>query len=154
MKKKYVVSLSAPQREHLLSFISAGTATARSILRARILLKTDIGPEAPHPPMIDKEVAEALDCSATTVQRVRQRFCEQGLEAALERSMPDRIYKRAFDGRAEAQLIALACSTPPEGQSRWTLRLLADRVVELGIVEKASHETVRQTLKKTNSSPI
>ena len=91
-----------------------------------------------------------LETSAATVQRVRERFYEGGLEAALERSLPDRVYKRSLDGRAEAPLIALACSEPPRGRNRWSFRLLADKAVELGIVEEVSHETVRKTLKKTN----
>src|SRR3712207_1408360 len=87
-----------------------------------------------------------------TVQRVRERFYEGGLQAALERSKPDRVYKRSLEGRAEARLIALACSEPPRGRNRWSFRLLADKAVELGIVEEVSHETVRKALKKTNSS--
>ena len=94
-----------------------------------------------------------LETSTATVQRVRERFCGQGLEAALERSVPERVYRRSFDGRAEARLIALACSQAPEGRERWSMRLLADKAVELGIVQSVSHETVRKTLKKTNSSP-
>jgi hypothetical protein len=94
-----------------------------------------------------------LETSTATVQRVRERFCRQGLDAALERSAPDRLYERTFDGRAEARLIALACSRAPEGRERWSLRLLADKAVEMGIVEEVSHETIRKTLKKTSSSP-
>lgn len=85
--------------------------------------------------------------------RVRKRFCQQGLDAALERSLPDRVYERSLDGRAEARLIALACSGPPEGRDRWSMRLLADKAVELGIVEAVSHETVRKALKKTSCVP-
>ena len=91
-----------------------------------------------------------LETSSATVGRVRERFFRQGLEAALERSMPDRVYERSFDGRAEARLIALACSEAPEGWDRWSMRLLADKAVELGIVPSVSHETVRRTLKKTS----
>jgi hypothetical protein len=94
-----------------------------------------------------------LETSAATVGRVRTRFFRQGLDAALERSAPDRVYQRSLDGRAEARLIALACSEAPEGRDRWSLRLLAHKAVELGVVESLSHETVRKTLKKTNSSP-
>ena len=94
-----------------------------------------------------------LETSTATVQRVRERFCRQGLDAALERSAPDRLYERSFDGRAEAHLIALACSQAPQGRERWSLRLLADKAVELGIVGSVSHETVRKTLKKTNCAP-
>jgi Homeodomain-like domain len=94
-----------------------------------------------------------LETSTATVGRVRERFCRQGLDAALERSLPDRAYKRSLDGRAEARLIALACSEAPRGRDRWSMRLLADKAVELGIVETVSHETVRKTLKKTSSDP-
>jgi hypothetical protein len=94
-----------------------------------------------------------LETSTATVQRVRERFFKQGLDAALERSAPDRIYERSFDGRAEARLIALACSQAPQGRERWSMRLLAHKAVELGIVDSVSHETVRKTLKKTNCAP-
>ena len=152
MKKKYVVKLTIDQREHLHRLISAGTAPARMLNRARILLKADVGEHAGGgaQALIDKEIAKMLETSTATVQRVRERFCRQGLDAALERSMPDRVYKRSFDGLAEARLIALACSEPPEGREHWSLRLLADKAVELGIVEEVSHETIRKTLKKTN----
>ena len=102
--------------------------------------------------LIDRQIAQMLETSTATVQRARERFYEGGLQAALERSKPDRVYKRSLEGRAEARLIALACSEPPRGQDRWSFRLLADKAVELGIVEEVSHETVRKTLKKTNSS--
>lgn len=118
--------------------------------RARILLKADIGKHAEGEALIDKEIARMLETSPATVQRVRERFYEGGLEAALERSLPDRIYKRSLEGRAEARLIALACSEPPRGWDRWSFRLLADKAIELGIVESVSHKTVRKTLKKTN----
>jgi hypothetical protein len=95
-----------------------------------------------------------LETSTATVRRVRERFCRQGLDAALERSLPDRVYERSSDGRAEAPLIALARSEPPEGRDRWSLRLLADEAVELGVVHSVSHETLRKTLKKTNSNLI
>lgn len=148
MKKKYRVQLNEEQRRQLKKLISSGSARARKITRARILLKTDEN----GPGLIDRETAQALDSSMATIQRVRERFCRQGLQAALERSMPDREYKRALDGRGEAQLIALACSEAPEGRSRWTIRLLADKMVELGYVESLGRETVRRTLKKTNLS--
>ncbi len=139
--------------KYLRKLISAGTAPARKLNRARILLKADVGKHAEGEALIDKEIAGMLDTSTATVQRVRGRFYEGGLEAPLERSLPDRVYKRSLDGRAEAHLIALACSEPPRGQGRWSFRLLADKAVELGIVESISsisHETVRKTLKKTN----
>jgi transposase len=152
MRKKYLVQLTEEEREHLRKLISSGTAPARKLNRARILLKADVGKHAEGEALIDREIAQMLETSAATVQRVRERFYEGGLEAALERSMPDRVYKRSLEGRAEAHLIALACSEAPRGRDRWSLRLLADKAVELGIVEKVSHETVRKTLKKTNSS--
>ena len=120
--------------------------------RARILLKADVGKHAEAQALIDRRIAQMLETSTATVQRARERFYEGGLQAALERSKPDRVYKRSLEGRAEARLIALACSEPPRGRDRWSFGLLADKAVELGIVEAVSHETVRKTLKKTNSS--
>lgn len=151
--KKYVVELTQDEREQLHKLISAGSASARMLNRARILLKADVGKHAQGRPLIDREIAPMLETSTATIQRVRERFCGQGLDAALERSKPDRLYERTFDGRAEARLIALACSRAPEGRERWSLRLLADKAVEMGIVEEVSHETIRKTLKKTSSSP-
>jgi transposase len=148
--KKYVVDLTQDEREQLHKLISAGSASARMLNRARILLKADVGKHAEGEPLIDRQIAPMLETSTATVQRVRERFCRQGLDAALERSAPDRLYERSFDGRAEAHLIALACSQAPEGRERWSMRLLADKAVELGIVGSVSHETVRKTLKKTN----
>jgi transposase len=150
--KKYVVELTEDEREYLYGLISAGSAPARRLNRARILLKADVSKRTEGKPLLDRQIAPMLETSTTTVQRVRERFCRQGLEAALERSKPDRVYERSFDGRAEARLIALACSEAPEGRERWSMRLLADKAVELGIVEGVSHETVRKTLKKTNSA--
>jgi transposase len=152
--KKYVVELTEDEREQLRKLISAGSASARMLNRARILLKADVGKHSEGEPLLDREIAPMLETSTATVQRVRERFCRQGLDAALEqRSVPDRVYERSFDGRAEARLIALACSKAPEGRGRWSMRLLADKAVELGIVDSVSHETVRKTLKKTNSAP-
>jgi Homeodomain-like domain len=151
--KKYVVELTADEREQLHKLISAGSASARMLNRARILLKADVGKHAQGRPLLDREIAPMLETSTATVQRVRERFCGQGLDAALERSAPDRLYERSFDGRAEARLIALACSEAPEGRERWSMRLLAHKAVELGIVREVSHETVRKTLKKTNCAP-
>jgi transposase len=152
MRKKYVVELTKEEREYLHKLISAGTAPARKLNRARILLKADVGKHAEAQALIDRQIAQMLETSTATVQRARERFYEGGLQAALERSKPERVYKRSLEGRAEARLIALACSEPPRGQDRWSFRLLADKAVELGIVEEVSHETVRKTLKKTNSS--
>lgn len=148
--KKYVVELTEDERERLHKLISAGSAPARMLNRARILLKADVGEHSEGEPLIDRQIAPMLETSTATVQRVRERFCRQGLDAALERSAPDRVYERSFDGRAEARLIALACSQAPEGRDRWSMRLLAEEAVEMGIVESVSHETVRKTLKKTN----
>jgi hypothetical protein len=152
VNRKYVVDLTKAERERLSKLVSSGTAPARMLNRARVLLKADDA-QGPHR-WTDERIAEALDTSVATVGRVRKRFRLQGLEAALERSLPDRIYERSLDGRAEARLIALACSEAPEGRDRWSMRLLADKAVELSIVESISHETVRKTLKKTNSSLI
>jgi transposase len=151
--KKYVVELTEDERRNLYRLISAGRAPARMLNRARILLKADVGKHSEGEPLLDREIAPMLETSTATVQRVRERFFRQGLDAALERSAPDRIYERSFDGRAEARLIALACSKAPQGRERWSMRLLADKAVELGIVESVSHETVRKTLKKTNCAP-
>ena len=150
MKKKYPVILSGAQREHLKSLIAAGTAPARKLTHARILLKADQSPEGPG--WVDEQVADAVEVSQPTVARVRKQYFEEGLEAALNRRPPKREYQRKLDGEQEAHLLALACSEPPEGQARWSLRLLADRLVELEVVEEVSYQTVRRILKKTPSS--
>lgn len=141
-RKKYVVDLSEEERAELKTLLSAGEERVRKLTRARILLKADDG-------WSDPQISEALDCSPATVQRTRKRFSEEGL-AAIDRRKPDRVYERKLDGAAEARLVALACSQPPMGYSRWTLRLLADELVKLEEidVESISHETVRQVLKK------
>ena len=118
---------------------------------ARILLKADQGDQGPG--WKDKDIAAAVEVSCPTVGRVRQRFATLGLEAALYRRPPERLYRRKLDGRQEAHLVAAACGAPPEGQGRWTLRLLADRMVELEHLDSLSYETVRRVLKKTVSSP-
>jgi transposase len=150
MKKKCPVILTEAQREHLKSLIAAGTAPARKLTHARILLKADQSPEGPG--WVDEKVADAVEVSQPTVSRVRKRYFEEGLEAAVNRRPPNRVYQRKLDGEQEARLIALACSEPPEGQARWSLRLVADKLVELGIVEEISYQTVRRILKKTNLS--
>jgi transposase len=135
----------------LKRLIAAGTAPARKLTHARILLKADQSPEGPG--WVDEQVAEAVETSQPTVARVRKQYFEEGLEAALNRRPPNRVYQRKLDGEQEARLIALACSHPPEGQARWSLRLLADKLVELEIVEEEiSYQTVRRILKKTPSS--
>lgn len=152
MRQKYVVQLSPAERNQLQGLIAAGTAPARKLTHARILLKSDQGPEGPG--WVDARVAEAVETSQPTVSRMRKQYVEEGLEAALNRRAPNRVYARKLDGEQEAQLIALACSEPPAGYIDWNLRLLADRMVELEIVDTISYQTVRRTLKKTNSSRI
>jgi transposase len=148
--KKYVVRLTPEEHAQLLPLTRRGKVAARTLLHARILLKADSGPEAPA--WSDEAISEALEVHATTVARVRQRFVEEGLEAALRPKPTRRQYARKLDGAAEAHLIALACSPAPEGRAQWTLRLLANRLVELEHVGSVSHETVRRTLKKTSYS--
>jgi len=152
MKKKYPVVLTETERDDLKGLIASGTAPARKLTHARILLKADQGPEGPG--WVDDAVADAVEVSQPTVSRVRKQYFEDGLRAALNRRPPNREYHHKLDGEQEARLLALACSEPPEGRARWSLRLLADRMVELEIVEEdISYQTVRRTLKKTNSSP-
>jgi transposase len=150
MKKKQIVRLTPDERAQLLRLISAGTAPARKLTHARILLKADRGPDGPG--CADEAIAEALEVGEITVWRVRKRYVEEGLEAALTHRHPKNHRPCRLDGVQEAHLIALACSEPPEGRTRWTLRLLAGRMVELQYAAGVSHETVRVTLKKTNSS--
>jgi transposase len=147
---KYVVRLDPEEREQLLALVNTGRAAAVKLLHARILLKADV--DAGGRRWTDAEIAEALDTSAATVHRVRQTWVEQGLEAALARKRPTGRQYRKLDGVQEAQLIAMACSAPPEGRVRWTLTLLADKLVELDIVDAISAECVRTTLKKTTSN--
>jgi transposase len=151
MAEKYVVRLTAEAREELTALTSKGQAPVAKIRHAQVLLKADAdGPNGP-----DARIADAFSIHLNTVAGIRKRWVCQGLEAALNRppqARPSRGSK--LDGAGEARLLALSCSEPPPGQARWSLRLLADRVVELGIVERFSHESVRRVLKKTNSSPI
>jgi len=149
MKKKYIVTLTEAERQMLQAMLSRGKAAARKLMHARILLKADAssGGSAWN----DDQIADGLEVGRATVERVRKQFVEEGLEAALARRKPRRQYRRRLDGDAEAHLVALACQKPPEGRSRWTLRLLADRMVELEYVEQLSYQTVRRTLKKTGS---
>ena len=150
MKKKYVVTLTPEERQRLREMVSRGKAAARKLVHARILLKADAA--AGGPDWQDQAIAEGLEVGRATVERVRKQFVEEGLPAALERRKPRREYARKLDGDGEAHLIALACSQAPEGRGRWTLRLLADRMVQLEYVEQVSKDTVRRVLKKTNSS--
>ncbi len=151
MYKKYVVRLIEEEREQIEKLVRRGRAHARSLLYGRILLKTDASEAGPA--WTDERIAEALEVSTVTVARERRRFLEDGLEVALMAKKPGRPRRRVLDGRAEAHLVALSCSEPPEGRGSWTLRLLADRMVELGHVGGVSHETVRRTLKKTSFGP-
>ncbi len=146
-KQTFKVSLSQAERDHLRNLISVGEEKARKLTRARILLKADEG-------WTDDHIAEALDVGRATVGRVRTAYAKDGFDAALNRKSPDREYERKIDGKIEAHLVALSCGEPPAGRVRWTLRLLAERLVLLEQVEieSVSHETVRQTLKKTFSS--
>ncbi len=147
-KKVYEVNLSESERNHLDNLISTGVEKARKLTRARILLKANEG-------WTDKQIHRALNVGQATVGRVRKRYTAGGIEAAINRKPTTRQYQRVIDGQAEAHLIALVCGDPPEGYARWSLRLLSERLVALEQVEidSVSHETVRQTLKKTNLSP-
>jgi transposase len=148
MAKRYRVTLTQPERDALQQMIRKGKSAASKLAHARILLLADESDNAPA--RTDKQIAESLNLSTRTIERVRERFVEQGFEAALVPARSKRIYTRKLDGKQEAKLIALACSKPPVGKKRWTLRLLADEAAELQIVDSLSHETVRQTLKKTS----
>jgi len=148
MRKKYIVELTSDERRMLQELISSGKSPARKLIHARILLKADSGDHGPA--WLDAKIAEAIDVGLSTVERVRIRFVEEGLEAALIRKAPRRVYLRKLDGDAEAHLVALACNEPPEGRARWTLRLLAEKMVALEYVDSLSKDTVRRTLKKTN----
>ncbi len=150
MEKRYVVELSAEERQQLSDLVRKGKALARRIQHAQILLKVDQSPHGPG--WTDQQIAEAYGVTVLTVGRIRQRLAEQGLESALARRPREPGARRKMDGAAEARLIALACSAPPEGRTRWTIRLLADKLVELEIMEEVGRETVRKTLKKTNLS--
>jgi len=152
-EKRYVVKLSDEERERLNTLIRAGKHPARQLTKARILLKADASETGEG--WRDCEIAAALDTSVDTVARTRQQLVEEGFEAVLSRkprAMP--AVARIFDGEKEAKLIALACSKPPKGRARWSLRLLENKVVELGIVDRASDSTIGRALKKTLFSPI
>jgi hypothetical protein len=150
-KTKYAVALTEAERARLRTLIGRGEAPARMLTRARILLKANQGEGGPG--WSDAAIAGALEVHPTTVARIRRQCVEQGLAAALERKRPDRVYARKLDGIGEAHLIAVACSDPPTGRERWTLRLLADALVRLEVVETVSYETVRRTLQQTSSNP-
>ena len=151
MNKKYVVELTVEERAHLSDIIRKGKSSAQSNLKARILLKADQGEAGER--CLDTDICKALNTNKSMVGRVREQCVNEGLEAVFVRKKrKNPPITPIFDGEAEARLIALACSEPPQGQVRWTLRLLADKVVELEIVEKAHFNTVGRVLKKTNSN--
>lgn len=153
--KKYRVTLEAQERHDLEKLVSRGKALARRLTHARILLLADESPGAPaRAAQKDQEIANALGINVRTIERVRERFVERGLAEALDPLPSKRVYERKLDGKGEAQLIALACSSPPEGRERWTLRLLADAMVELEHVDSISHETVGQVLKKKRGQAV
>jgi hypothetical protein len=146
MLKKYIVRLTAPERQILREVIRKLLGSARKIRRAQILLKAD----AEGPNWTDQRIAEAFDCRIKTVENVRQRFVTEGFQGVLEQRIPKNPSRpKLLDGEQEAKIIALRLGAPPKGYSNWSLRLLANRVIELGIVESVSHETLRKTLKKT-----
>lgn len=151
--KRYVVRLSGEERRQLETLVRKGKSPARRLLKARILLKADVSEAGEG--WSDSRIIEALDASPSMVYRVRKQLVEEGLEAVLSRKQrATPAVPPIFDGEKEAKLIALACSKPPKGRARWTLRLLENKVVELGIVDRASDSTIGRTLKKTLSSPI
>jgi hypothetical protein len=151
MNQKYIVELTNEERQHLEKLASSGNAPARRITRAHILLKSDSSVAGPK--WTYEQICAAFNITPLTVLNVRKSFVENGLLATLDRKKPDREYQHALDGEAEAHLVALACSAPPEGRKAWSLRLLKDRFVCLGHVDSVSHETIRTTLKKMSSSP-
>ncbi len=143
MVKKYIVKLTKTEKHELKNMLSSGKHSAKKVLKARVLLKANQG-------WLDSKIAAAFDLNVRTVERMRQQFTEEGFEAFLAGRYKNRHYAHKIDGKAEAHLIATACSEPPEGHSRWTLQLLGDRLVQLKCVESVARETVRQALKKTN----
>ena len=150
-EKRFIVGLTSEEREQLEAVVSKGKGAAYRIKHANILLAADEN----GPNMKDEDIAKSFRCHRNTVANVRQRFVEQGLDAALDRKKRETpAVARKLDGRGEARLIAIACSTPPEGRAKWTMQMLADELVALSVVEDISDETVRSTLKKTNSNRI
>ena len=148
--KRYKVTLTDEERQALLALISKGNTSAHKLTRARILLQADQGPQGPS--WSDQQIHQALYVGRMTVERTRQALVEHGIEAALNRQKRSTPGHQKFDGAKEAHLIALACSAPPTGHKRWTLQLLADKMIEMAHFESISSETVRQHLKKTNLS--
>jgi hypothetical protein len=150
MRKRHLVVLSEAERARLHTLIGRGVAPASVLTHARVLLKANQGEAGPA--WTDAAVATALEVHPATVARIRVQYAAAGLDAALSRKAPRRAYRRTLDGASEAHLVALACGAPPQGRKRWTLRLLAERLVALEVVEAISYETVRQALKQTGSS--
>jgi hypothetical protein len=146
MFQKYFVKLTSEERQYLEKLVSSGSAPARKLQRARILLKSDCSEGGPN--WSYDAICNAFDVNSMTVTNIRKAFAEGGLEKALNRKKPEREYQHSLDGNAEAHLIALACGAAPDGYERWSLRLLRDRFVKLEIVSSVSHETIRTTLKK------
>ena len=146
MKKKYIVEFTSEERGELQAMVKKGKAAAYKIKHAHILLNADQSPEGAG--WKDAEIAKTFHCHVTTVENVRRRLVERGLDAAIERAKHKAYRPRKLDGRAEAQLVAIACSQSPAGRNKWTLRLLADKMVELEIVGTISYGTVRNVLKK------
>ena len=150
--EKYTVTLSTEEAEQLQALVAKGTHAAAKVVNALILLNCDES-QARGRRRSSQEIAEVLQVGPRKIDRLKRRFVEEGLEVALNGVPSQREYERKIDGDLEAHLIALSCSAPPSGHARWTLRLLADRAVELDLVQALSHETVRRVLKKTSSSP-
>lgn len=148
--KKYIVQLSKTERQNLSSLVKTGKAAAYKRQRAQILLKADVGPEGPG--LKDSDIVTSIDASLRTVERTRQRLVEQGLEKALEREVRKRSKNPRLDGEQQAHLVALVCSEPPEGRNRWSLKLLASKMVALNHVDSVSPETIRQVLKKRSQT--
>lgn len=149
--KRYIVQLTSEERETLTKLTTSGRSPARLFTRARIILKADQGDDGPAWP--DEKISEALDVTVQTIERVRKQLVEEGFDAVLSRrKYTQKVSRKKIDGDVEAHLVAISCSNPPKGRAKWTLRLLADTIVELGYVNSISHEAVRQTLKKTKLS--
>ncbi len=151
MPKKYIVKLKRDERKQLRELVQNGEGSAKALTHAHILLKAD--QTKGQPGWTDQAIRDAFDVSVATIERVRQAYVRHGWNTAVRRRSRSRERTRRLDGKQEAHLIALACSEPPAGHDHWTLRLLAERMVKLEYVEELSYETVRRTLKKTNSSP-
>ncbi len=150
MIKKYIVRLSDSERKELTQMVTRGKVAAYKRLHAQVLLKADISDKGPG--WTDQKIADAFDITVRSIERIRKRLVEKGLEGAISRARGGGS-KRKLDGEKEAHLIALACSDPPGGRCQWTLKLLADKMVELNYIDTLSYETVRRILKKTKLSP-